>query len=629
MRIIIRRFVCFALVAAVITFGHGLPAVADGSDADALLKRGEAVYENGCKACHEGGVQRAPHYSMLQLMAPLSIERALTEGVMREQAAGLSKDDIHAVSAFLSGITDREATPPLLQCKAGDDWFDRAAFPDVNGGGMDFGNSRFTPSEVGGITASDIPQLQLKWAFAFPGALRARSQPVTAGGALFVGSQDGSVYALDQETSCVHWVFHASAEVRTSFLIRSWATEDGTPHQDSQQGLLYFGDVVGNIYAVGLESGQLIWKQKPSDHPNATITATPALYRDRLYIAVSSLEVTTASDPTYECCKFRGLLVSYDALTGELVWTASTIEEPLRITGENSLGTPQFGPSGAPIWGGMAIDPARKRIYVGTGENYSSPASNTSDSIIAFNMDDGTRAWVFQATKNDAWNMGCESKDRANCPAEDGPDFDFGAGAMYVKLEDGQDFILAGQKSGDVYALDPDSGGLIWSRRLGRGGIQGGIHFGMTASGNTLFVPVSDFDDGKAYDMDPQPGMYALDIRTGALLWETPHENVCGDRQFCEPGISAAASSIPGAVLAGAMDGVLRAYDMKTGAIIWSFDSDRSFPAIGGLTGHGGSFGGISGPVFKDGRMFINSGYGLYFHMPGNVLLAFDLAKED
>ena len=58
------------------------------------------------------------------------------------------------------------------------------------------------------------------------------------------------------------------------------------------------------------------------------------------------------------------------------------------------------------------------------------------------------------------------------------------------------DVLIAGQKSGEVHALDPETGKLLWQRKLGRGGIQGGVLVGMSVVGETVFVPISDFFGG-------------------------------------------------------------------------------------------------------------------------------------
>ena len=97
-------------------------------------------------------------------------------------------------------------------------YFDTRRKPATAGWGLSPGNTRFIPAEIAGLPAGDLPRLEVKWAFAFPGALRVRSQPSVAYGAIYVGSQDGTVYALDLDTGCIRWTFRARAEVRTAIV---------------------------------------------------------------------------------------------------------------------------------------------------------------------------------------------------------------------------------------------------------------------------------------------------------------------------------------------------------------------------------------------------------------------------
>jgi polyvinyl alcohol dehydrogenase (cytochrome) len=216
--------------------------------------------------------------------------------------------------------------------------------------------------------------------------------------------------------------------------------------------------------------------------------------------------------------------------------------------------------------------------------------------------------------------------DHPNCPVENGPDFDFGAGTILAALPSGKDVLIAGEKNGWIYALDPDAGGkLLWKQRVGRGGIQGGVHFGMAIDGQRIYAGISDMKDehtGRTSPETPHPGITALDLGTGNVLWTTPADDVCAGRKFCDPGISAAVTAIPGVVFAGHMDGRLRAYDGATGAVLKEFDTTKDYRTVSGATAHGGSFGG-AGAAVRDGYLVVNSGYGIYFHMPGNVLLAF------
>jgi polyvinyl alcohol dehydrogenase (cytochrome) len=72
------------------------------------------------------------------------------------------------------------------------------------------------PADQAGLTAAQVPQLHLKWAFGFPDATSAWAQPTVVGGRLYVGSQNGTVYSLDAASGCVAWTFVAQGGVRAS-----------------------------------------------------------------------------------------------------------------------------------------------------------------------------------------------------------------------------------------------------------------------------------------------------------------------------------------------------------------------------------------------------------------------------
>lgn len=600
-------------------FALAIFAVAAAADSGKKVASGAELFQAHCLTCHGGTVSKAPQLSLLQIMSASSVLRAMESGVMQEQASMLSVVQKQEVAEFVTGqkLSDASelALPPV--CSVADSKFDRTALPKTRGWGVDLGNQRKFGSEQTRLTIADMPHLRLKWAFAYPDSVRARSQPGVAGGSVFVGSQNGSVYALNAETGCLRWQFSTVAEVRTGIVIAPWKSEE--------QPRLFFGDLVGNVYALDAATGELLWKDRPDAHPSLTLTAAPAYDKGRLYVPLSALEVTAAADPLYACCTFRGGVAVYDALSGEKLWIGRTLHEASKVVGHNSRGTPRIAPSGAPVWNTPALDKKRNLMYVGTGENYSSPANNTSDAILALSMEDGHIVWQQQMTAGDAWNMGCETTEKVNCPPENGPDYDFGAAVIIATNKAGKDIIIAGQKSGDVYGLDPDKGGaILWQLKLGRGGIQGGVHFGMAVDGDILYVPMSDFDGGPRWPGIARPGMFALDITTGAQKWYLPSQDVCEGREFCQPGLSAPASALPGGVVAGAMDGHVRAYQAKDGKVVWDFDTATLFKTLSGKEARGGSVGGGSGPVFNGNMLYLNSGYGIYFHMPGNVLLAFE-----
>jgi polyvinyl alcohol dehydrogenase (cytochrome) len=603
------------------------PAIAAYLAERAELQRPDGVgalaYQSICVDCHEGQVPKAPHRTMLELMSPESVLKAMEDGIMQVEASELTGEQRRAVAEFITVTRLGEENPyPVLMCEGDAAAFDYDALPTFPGWGMTPGNTRMMTGS--NISKDTLPKLQLKWAFAYPDSVRARSQPLPAAGAIYVGSHNGVVYALDDETGCVRWSYQASAEVRTGVVVESWEAGD-----TSAQPNAYFGDLLGNVYAVNAVTGEEVWRDRPNDHPSATITGTPSLFDGRVYVPLSSLEVTPAMYPDYECCTFRGSLVAYDGASGDKIWETFTIEQEPTFTKQNASGTDNFGPSGAPSWNSPAIDTKRRQVYFGTGENYSSPATLTSDAIFAFDADTGDVNWTFQATPLDAWNQACGMPNRDNCPIEDGPDFDFGASVTFATDSAGQDYVLGGQKSGVVHALNPDTGELIWQTKVGRGGIQGGVHFGMATEGDKVIVPISDMPDGREYDFPDSPGLYALDLKTGEFVWKSPAVDVCEGRLNCAPGVSAAVTMVPGLVFSGAMDGHMRIHDSATGEILMDYDSTGTFATLSGEPANGGSFGGAVGPVALGNMLYMNSGYGVYFHMPGNVLLAFEVVEDE
>ena len=597
---------------------NGQQAIVDTLAARERLP-GKAIYESHCAVCHNGAVAKAPHRDMIGMMTPSAVLIALTNGVMQAQAASLTNAERSSVAEYLTGHSLSEAGPRALpNCAAGAAAFDYAQPPGTIGYGQDAENSHHIPSAVAGLRRTDLAGLHLKWALAFPGANRARSQATLAAGAIYVGSHDGGVYALDQASGCVRWRFAAAGEVRTGIVISPWRAGDRKAKPRA-----YFGDILGNVYAIDAVSGTQLWRDRPDDHPNVTITGSPALYKGHLYVPVSSLEVALAVDPKYECCKARGWVAAYDATAGKLLWRTPTIAEAPKVQSHNASGTAMYGPSGGTVWNAPTIDAKRNRLYIGTGENMSSPASATSDSVMAMDLKTGAVLWSYQGTANDAWNTACDTRTPDSCPPEKGPDFDFGAGTLLATATNGKQLVIGGQKSGVVHALDPDTGALVWKTRVGRGGIQGGVHFGMAANGNALFIPITDMADGRTYPNPDRPGLHALDAATGQESWYAPSPDLCKGRPSCHPGNSQAISSIGDLVAAGGMDGILRIHDAHNGEVLWSYDTTQPITTVNGESAKGGSMGGGAAPVAAHGLLVASSGYGIYNHMAGNLLLVF------
>jgi polyvinyl alcohol dehydrogenase (cytochrome) len=587
--------------------------------------RGGEVYQSNCAACHDQGLGNAPQRALFTFMSPHSIVRALTSGAMKAQGQSLSDADKAAVAEYLSGKKlAQAAAPEPPACQGAAARFDFAEPPVFPGWGLSPGAVRAIPAGLAGIDKARAGKLRLKWAVAFPNASQMRSEPALGGGAVFVGSHNGEVYALDRQTGCARWIHQAGSEVRTAIVLTPWTRGDA-----KARPLAFFGDIVGNVYALDAQTGAQVWRIRAEPSPYATITGAPSLYEGVLYVPVSQLEGMRPVDPMFPCCKSRGAVVALDAQTAAVKWRTYTTAEP-RLLGLNAKGGEHYGPAGASVWSSPTIDAKRRQLYVGTGGNSTSPATDTSDSIIALDLATGRVNWVYQGLSGDASNLACLAADKTSCPTENGPDYDFGAGAMLTTSANGRQMLVAGQKSGEVHAIDPDTGKLIWKAKPGRGGILGGIHFSLAADGGLVFAPVNDTPNldhktGKPYVEPAHPGVYALELATGRTVWSAPADaSACVPGQPCRLGYSQAITAIGGLVFAGASDGTLRAFDARTGALVWRYDTTRPVRTVNGVDASGGSFGGGAGPIAYRGMLFAGSGYARTGVLAGNVLFAFE-----
>lgn len=578
---------------------------------------GYQLYQDNCADCHEGGGVEAPSREAIALQGSEAIVRSLAFGVMKQQAAHLTPMERRDIAEYLGDPTAVSALDNVDANRCGTEF--NAGKALWTQWGADKKNTRYAPHSS--LTSDDITSLELKWAFGFPGAARARSQPAVTTTALFTGSQSGLVYALDRQSGCIHWAYPAKAEVRVAPVIETEA--------DGQAKTLYFGDFDANVYALDAQTGDALWIKPVKDHPAGTITGSPVFHDGRLFVPMSSLEVVDAFTPDYECCTFRGGITALDAESGETVWRMHTVPEP-EERGVNSVGARQFGPSGAPIWNSPTIDEARGLLYAGTGENYSSPATDMSDSILAISMETGDIVWATQTVEGDAWNAACGPYGTAvNCPEEDGPDFDFGAPPILATMSNGKDILLAGQKSGMIYGLDPDDGGrLLWELRKGRGGFNGGIHWGMAVKNDRLFVGIADTPGNRFAVGENRQGMHVKNIQTNETIWSVLEPDRCEERTHqCMTALSAPPTVTDSAVFASTLNGFVKAYDIETGETLWSFDTLRDFETVNGIEARGGSID-SAGVVIVGDQVITNSGYDKFGQIPGNVLLVFE-PKED
>ena len=593
-----RTLIVSAVAAMSIVFG------VSRTSAQTQAADGAGVYKAACAQCHDEPAARTPSREALKDRTAEAVLLSLTNGSMAFNSLTLSMAEKRAVAEYVSGKTLGTSIDTTGACAVTKPM---TAIAGWNGWGSDASNSRYQPKP--GLTAADVPNLKLKWAFAFPGGAQAYGNPAIVGGRVFVGSDNGKFYSLDADSGCMYWSVQAEGGIRAAPSVA----------RVGDRTVVYFGDLKGNMYAIDALKGDTIWKKQVDEHKYARVTGAPKLHDGRLYVPVSSVEEAPAAQPAYECCTFRGSVVALDGATGAVVWKTYTIPEKPQQIGKNAAGTALFKPAGAAVWSSPTIDERRGVVYVATGNAYTEPAASTTDSVMALDLKTGKMLWWNQVTPSDAFVIGCRPEN-ANCPKDVGPDFDFGNAPILRNLPNGRRIIVIGQKSGMAYGLDPDNEGkLVWKFRAGKGTMLGGIEWGSAADDQNAYVPVSDVLAAP----NEAGGLFALKLATGEQVWHAAAATLdCTSGRGCTGAQSAPVSVIPGAVFSGSVDGHLRAYSTTDGTVLWDFNTVKEYTTVNGVPGKGGSID-ASGPAIADGLVITNSGYGQWRGLPGNVLLAF------
>ena len=603
---------------------------------------GEKLFDEHCASCHDNPQMHAPGREALAGFSLDTVMVAMKFGKMQPMAAHLGDIERGLIAIYLSG-SDSDAfdwiTANSCEATVGPD-----STPYVSNWGQGDGNRRFVGAARSNIHRDNVDSLELAWALAFPKVTDMRSQPAIIGDTLYFGDKTGRLYAIDRTRGCLLAHTKVASGIRSAIT----AIDDDT---------LVFADSMAVVYAVDRHSLDIQWRADMRLFSTSTITGSISYHDERLFVPISSYEVAAAGNPQHVCCESHGGVIALDAESGERLWTwhATADAAPQGVTSDNK---PLLGPSGASVWSTPTIDAARNRLYIGTGENLSHPATETSDAVVALDLDSGEQLWVFQATADDIWNAACLNGG-SNCPENAGGDFDIGASVVHASLDDGTELLLVGQKSGDAMALDMN-GELLWNTRVSNAAIgpdlhqtttNGGIHWGMALSGERLLVPAADPERPRA-GYTPRPGIHALDVRSGEPLWFQPVERGCYLAEEDKPlvglqnmragknrplqeqyacsfyyGLSAAATATPDLVFSGSLNGDLRAYDIASGEVLWQTRTAVPVETVNGVTGHGGSID-VDGQVLAGDWLYVQSGYAMFGQLPGNLLLAYRLAGD-
>lgn len=598
---------------------------------------GEAVYRQHCAVCHDNPEEtKSPSQEALSRVSALNITNSLIMGKMVAQGAALSAVEVSNVSDYLSaGEANATAWVEPNRCPANRRTPKLDKKPLISTFGFDYSNKRELSFAEAGLKAGDLDNLEVAWVMAFPQVGTMRGQAAIVGDTMFLPMADNNrLFALDisGDKPCVQWVYDGGRALRTSA---------GYGELSNGQKIVAVGDMGGFVHAIDAKTGRKLWEADVKFFQNQMVTSTPVIYKDRVFAPISQYELASAAADSYVCCKARGGITAIDARTGKKIWAEATMPEakPIKDRGDGQF---IWGPSGAPIWNSASLDVKRNRLYVGTGEANSGPAHPNTDALMSFDLDTGRILWSHQATADDVYNSGCfpGRETNKNCS---GPtvyrDVDFGASTILATAPNGQDLVLAGQKSGSVWAMNPDNGDVVWRTALGHGTAMGGIHWGIAADDKYVYAPISNagrpVPTDPAYDPDLiKPGIYALNLDDGSVAWHFHTQADCeGDRRTRMPqcgrlfGLSGAPTVIGDYVVTGGLDGWLYVLDKKTGALKWKYDTAQTYQGVNGVEGNGGSIDAAS-IIATRGLLIMNSGYGMFGQAPGNVMIALRPKKD-
>src|SRR4051812_35562192 len=217
-------------------------------------QEGSQVFISRCLQCHSStSTSHAPTQEALAQIPWQDILKTLETGAMKIQAQNLSQDEKIAVSRYVG----KEGGTPVLPSVSGfcaPGTRPVASKASWNGWGVDDFNTRFQPPAAAALTAAEVPDLKVRWAFGYPNGRTAYGQPAVAGGRVYTGSNDGTIYAIDARTGCLYWMYRAKALVRSGVVI-------------GPDKRAYIGDLDANLYALDAETGKLIWQKKADDQP--------------------------------------------------------------------------------------------------------------------------------------------------------------------------------------------------------------------------------------------------------------------------------------------------------------------------------------------------------------------------
>ncbi len=524
---------------------------------------------------------------VLALAGAISLATASIAANAAEEIKGGMGAKVGAAAPAATNVTQ-----DLLNRAAGDG----SDFLQTNG---NYAQTRFHPANQ--INTGNVHGLHAAWIFQTDVLDTLETSPIVVNGVMYVTTAFDHVYALDAKTGAQIWEYKHKMGPITTYCCGP-----------NNRGVALYGDNVylgtldAQLVALDAKTGAVKWAKDVADPEKGySETMAPTAVKGMILIGTNGGEYG-----------IRGFVKAFDAATGDLKWTFNT-------TAENSQGVwattdatgrdmhrdiaaekDAYAKNGDPyktlgggVWQNPSVDLATNRIYFVVGnpspdlDGSIRPGDNLyTDSLVSLDLDTGKYVCHFQYIAHDLWDLDAVSPTvLTKVVGKDG------------KLVDG---VLHAGKTGHVYVHNAKDCSLIrfsdamipqenmWTLPTKDGarmlpGANGGNEWSPIATNPNLglayslnlhqpmnyFVDSSPYPDGKLWlggafkviTTEEQWGkLVAVDYNTGKIRWsvKTP-----------EPMIGGALATAGGLVFAGEANGHFKAYDAKSGAILWDFSA--------------------------------------------------------
>jgi outer membrane protein assembly factor BamB len=426
------------------------------------------------------------------------------------------------------------------------------------------------------ISSSNVAKLEVAWSFPVKasGAFGGMScTPIVAGKNVYVQDILSNVFALDRNTGQVVWEKEYNA------------TCEGPSGVTIGYGMIY-GSTGDNreVFALDAATGKEVWRTILSGNTRDGIDMAPAVYNGVVYVST-----VPGNSKSFYDGGARGVLFALDASSGQILWQFYTTDADLWGNPSVNSGGGSWYPPAVDADGNLFFDIANPAPFEATkingtpvADGSTRPGPNLYTDCMVKLAPNGALQWYYAANPHDL------------------QDHDLQQSPVLVKIDNnGQPYTVAigSGKLGKVIAVETTTGNLVWDLKVGQHNqwddtqwfppgqtvtaqpaVLGGVESPIAYQDGTIYVPVfngSTTWTSKGLDLsglnlaESTGELIAIDVTNGTVKWDAkqPAGNVSG------------ATVAGDVVFAGALDGIVRAYNAKDGSLLWSYQTGAGLNA--------------------------------------------------